>query len=169
LATPIVLETTRVVFPLPTGTWVRTDPFGMRVHPITGERSMHTGTDFAAADGTPIFAIADGMVTHAGYSGGYGGLIVIEHTVGGQRVASAYAHMWENGIYVANGQTVSAGQHIGDVGSSVQSTGPHLHFEIREGGGGGTAVDSEPWLAERGALDLDAASTSACRPSPEAA
>ncbi|KJL29680.1 Murein DD-endopeptidase MepM [Microbacterium azadirachtae] len=168
-ATPIVPETTRTVFPLPTGTWVRTDPFGMRVHPITGEWSMHYGTDFAAADGTPIFAIADGVVTHAGFSGGYGGLIVIEHTVGGQRVASAYAHMWENGIYVSDGQTVSAGQHIGDVGSSGQSTGAHLHFEIRDGGSSGTAVDSEPWLAEHGALDLDAASTSACRPSPAGA
>jgi len=161
---PVVPETTRIVFPLPAGTWVRSDPFGMRVHPITGERSMHTGTDLAAADGTPIFAIADGVVTHAGFSGGYGGLIIIEHTVGGQRVASAYAHMWENGIYVSDGQTVTAGQHIGDAGSSGQSTGAHLHFEIREGGSNGTAVDSEPWLAQQGALDLDAASTSACRP-----
>ena len=59
---------------------------------------------------------------------------------------------------------MTAWQHIGDVGSSGQSTGAHLHFEIREGGSNGTAVDSEPWLAQQGALDLDAASTSACRP-----
>jgi len=167
---PVVPETSRVVFPLPAGTWVRTDPYGMRVHPLTGVWSMHTGTDFAAADGTAIFAVADGVVTHAGFSGGYGGLIVIEHTVGGERVASAYAHMWQHGIYVTDGQTVTAGQHIGDVGSSGQSTGAHLHFEIRPGGAGAAAIDAEPWLAANGALDLDApASGGRCIPDQVAA
>lgn len=148
---PVVPETTRIVFPLPEGTWVRTSPFGWRTHPITGERSFHTGSDFAAADGTPILAAADGVVVLAEFSGGYGGLIVIEHTVRGERVASYYAHMWEHGIHVTAGQTVTAGQHIGDVGSSGQSTGPHLHFEIRPGGQGQEAVDADAWLTEHGA------------------
>ncbi|GAA3871304.1 hypothetical protein GCM10022381_13020 [Leifsonia kafniensis] len=159
-------ETSRVVFPLPSGTWVRSDGFGGRVHPVTGEWKLHTGTDLAAADGTPILAIADGVVTHAGYLGTYGGLIVIEHTVGGQRVASAYAHMSEHGIVVSEGDHVFAGQHIGDVGSSGNSTGPHLHFEIRPGGRNSPAIDAEPWLAEHGAQGLNAASTpqSGCAP-----
>jgi len=161
-----VPETSRVVLPLPSGTWVRTDGYGGRVHPVTGEWKLHTGTDLAAADGTPILAIADGVVTHAGYAGTYGGLIVIEHTVGGQRVTSAYAHMWEHGIHVVEGERVVAGQHIGDVGSSGYSTGPHLHFEIRPGGSDSAAVDAEPWLAEHGAQGIDAASTpqSGCVP-----
>lgn len=85
------VSSSRVVFPLPEGTWVLTSPFGMRTHPITGERKMHTGTDFAAPDGTPILAAADGTVTVAEFSGGYGGLIVIEHTIDGKTVATAYA------------------------------------------------------------------------------
>ena len=68
---------------LPEGTWALTSPFGMRVHPITGERKMHTGTDFAAPDGTPILAAADGTVSVAEFSGGYGGLIVVEHQIAG--------------------------------------------------------------------------------------
>src|SRR5690606_1564515 len=85
----------RAVFPLPADTWVLTSDYGPRVHPITGEQSFHTGTDFAAPDGTPILAAADGTVTVAEFSGGYGALIVIEHTINGATVATAYAHMWE--------------------------------------------------------------------------
>lgn len=60
----------RIVFPLPEGTWVATSPFGMRVHPITGDTKLHTGADYAAPDGTPILAAADGVVTHAYMFGG---------------------------------------------------------------------------------------------------
>ena len=148
---PIVPETTRIVFPLPEGTWVDTDSFGWRTDPFTGERAFHSGSDLAAADGTPILAIADGVVVHAGYSGGFGGLVIIEHTVRGERVASYYGHMWETGIYVTEGQTVTAGQHIGDVGSSGRSTGPHLHLEIHPGGQGQPAVDGTACLTDHGA------------------
>ena len=86
-------ESSRVVFPVPEGTWVLTSEYGPRVHPITGEDSFHTGTDFAAPDGTALLAAADGTVTVAEFSGGYVGLIVIEHTIGGQTVATTYAHM----------------------------------------------------------------------------
>ncbi|MGO1852805.1 MAG: peptidoglycan DD-metalloendopeptidase family protein [Agrococcus casei] len=152
-------ESSRVVFPLPEGTWVRSSGFGMRVHPITGERKLHTGVDFAAPDGTAILAAADGVVTVAGASGGYGNLIVIEHTIGGRTVATGYAHMWDHGIHVAVGDRVTAGQHVGDVGSSGYSTGAHLHFEVRPGGTNAAPVDPEPWLNSHGAADL---------PTPEA-
>ena len=94
VAETIAAESSRVVFPVPAGSWVLTSEYGPRIHPISGESSFHTGTDFAAPDGTPILAAADGTVTVAEFSGGYGGLIVIEHTLNGQTVATAYGHMW---------------------------------------------------------------------------
>ena len=151
-----IAETSRVVFPMPEGTWVMTSPYGMREHPLTGEYKLHTGTDFAGPDGTPILAAADGVVTVAEFTGGYGGLVVIEHTVDGQPVATAYAHSWENGIHVSVGDRVTAGQHIADVGSSGQSTGPHLHFEVRLGGTNGEYTDPAAWLNQHGAADLPA-------------
>ena len=153
------VSSSRVVFPLPEGTWVLSSPFGMRTHPITGERKLHTGTDFAAPDGTPILAAADGTVTVAEFSGGYGGLIVIEHTIDGQTLATAYAHMWQSGIHVRAGDRVSAGQHIGDVGSSGMSTGAHLHFEVRPGGTNSEAIDAAAWLNQHGAANLPTATS----------
>lgn len=157
----VAAESSRVVFPLPEGTWVPTSEYGPRVHPITGERSVHTGTDFAAPDGTPILAAADGTVTVAEFSGGYGGLVVIEHTLDGQKVATAYAHMWETGIGVQPGDTVTAGQHIGDVGSAGNSTGTHLHFEVRTGGTNGEHTDPAAWLNSHDAADLPEPATGA--------
>lgn len=154
LVTAPTATSSRVVFPLPDGTWVATSPFGYRIHPITGERKFHTGADFAAPDGTPILAVADGTVTVAEYSGGYGGLVVIEHHFDGQTVATAYAHSWENGIHVTVGDQIRAGQHIADVGSSGMSTGPHLHFEVRDGGTNGEFVDPAAWLNDHDAADL---------------
>lgn len=149
-----VAESSRVVFPLPAGTWVKSDDFGPRIHPITGEHSFHTGLDLAAPAGTAILAAADGTVTVAEFSGGYGGLIVIAHTLNGHTVATAYAHMWQAGILVRVGDRVTAGQHIGDVGSSGMSTGAHLHFEARPGGTNSEAVDPAAWLNDHGAANL---------------
>lgn len=154
-------ETTALVFPLPNGTWLNTSDFGWRTDPFTGERAFTSGTDWAAEDGTVILALADGVVSFAGPSGGYGNLIIIEHTIDGERIASAYAHMWPSGILVSVGDRVVAGQQIGNVGSSGKSTGAHLHFEIRPGGMNSSAVDAEPWLAARGVQNVDAASTAA--------
>ncbi|HMR12116.1 MAG TPA: M23 family metallopeptidase [Arachnia sp.] len=154
VAQPAGPESSRVVFPVPEGTWVLTSEYGPRVHPITGEDSFHTGTDFAAPDGTPILAAADGTVTVAEFSGGYGGLIVIEHTIDGQTIATAYGHMWEHGIHIQAGDIVTAGQHIGDIGSSGNSTGPHLHFEVRLGGTDGDHTDPAAWLNSHDAADL---------------
>ncbi len=152
--TPVVPETSRIVFPLPEGTWVHTSPFGWRTDPFTGERALHSGSDFAAADGTAILTVADGLVVCADYSDSGGGTIVIEHTVAGQAVASTYRHMWETGIHVATGETVTAGQHIGDVGSSGRSTGPHLHLEIRPGGQDQEPVDADAWLTDHQATGV---------------
>jgi murein DD-endopeptidase len=142
-------ESSRVAFPLPEGTWVLTSPFGYRTHPITGERSLHEGTDYAAPDGTPIYAAADGIVSVAEYSEAWGGHMVIDHTVDGRPVSTGYIHMWKTGIHVSVGQKVTAGQRIGDVGSSGRSTGPHLHFEVRPGNG--EPIDPDQWLKAHGA------------------
>ncbi|SHJ12121.1 M23 family metallopeptidase [Wenxinia saemankumensis] len=90
---------------------------------------MHEGTDLAGPIGTPIYATADGVVIHAGWSSGYGRLIKIQHEFG---IETRYAHL--NQIRVQVGQRVSRGDRIGDMGNSGRSTGPHLHYEIRVGG-----------------------------------
>lgn len=151
-AAPTVTST--VVFPLPAGTWVQTDDFGPRTDPISGEQGYHHGLDLGAADGTPILAAANGVVTVAEFSGNWGGLIVVEHQLGGATVATAYAHMWQHGIHVIAGERVIAGQHIGDVGSSGYSTGAHLHFEVRPGGTSGNAIDPAAWLNDHNVADL---------------
>jgi len=160
----VVPETTAIVMPIHAGTYAITDRFGGRVDPFTGESDFHDGTDFGAADGTPILATADGRVRLAGNIPGWGNMIVIDHTVGGQPVSSVYLHMWDHGIYVTAGQTVTAGQQIGEVGSSGRSTGPHLHFEIRPGGWPNAAADSLIWLTEHGAISLDDVGLHGCTP-----
>ncbi|MHC9043326.1 M23 family metallopeptidase [Microbacterium saperdae] len=149
-------ETTGLVFPLPNGTYTHTSDFGWRTDPFTGESRFHAGTDWAAADGTPIFALADGVVTYAGMVGGTSGQITIEHTIDGEPIASVYLHMWSHGIHVQAGDRLVAGQHIGDVGSSGRSTGPHLHFQLHPGGASASPVDAIPWLADHGVEGLDA-------------
>ncbi|WP_294228106.1 M23 family metallopeptidase [uncultured Shimia sp.] len=90
---------------------------------------MHKGTDFAARYGTPIYATADGVVTHAGWLSGYGRLVKIKHDHG---IETRYAHQAK--IRVKVGQRVSRGDHIGDMGNSGRSTGTHLHYEVRVNG-----------------------------------
>lgn len=90
---------------------------------------MHNGTDFAGPIGTPIYATADGVVTNAGWSSGYGRLIKIQHEFG---IETRYAHL--NSMDVSVGQRVSRGERIGAMGNSGRSTGPHLHYEVRVGG-----------------------------------
>ncbi|RYG92408.1 M23 family peptidase [Loktanella sp. IMCC34160] len=92
---------------------------------------LHAGTDMAGPVGTPVYATADGVVVHAGWSSGYGRLIKIRHEFG---IETRYAHL--NAIRVEVGQRVSRGDRIGDMGNSGRSTGPHLHYEVR--------VDGEP-------------------------
>jgi murein DD-endopeptidase MepM/ murein hydrolase activator NlpD len=105
-----------------------TSPYGLRRHPILGFARMHAGIDFGAAWGSPIFAVAPGVVTYAGRHGGHGNYVRLEH--GG--FGTGYGHM--SRIAVAPGTKVAAGQVIGYVGSTGLSTGPHLHYEVYQGG-----------------------------------
>lgn len=101
--------------------------FGMRKHPILGYSKMHTGIDFAAGYGTPIYAAGDGVVNFSGRKGGYGNYVKIKHNA---TYETAYAHMSRFGKGIHNGSRVKQGQIIGYVGSTGRSTGPHLHYEI---------------------------------------
>jgi murein DD-endopeptidase MepM/ murein hydrolase activator NlpD len=103
--------------------------FGLRQHPILGYRRMHSGLDFKASYGQPIFAVTDGMVSYAGRKGGYGNFVQINH---GGGLASGYGHM--SRFAVSSGSRVRRGQIIGYVGSTGLSTGPHLHYELYRGG-----------------------------------
>ena len=105
--------------------------FGKRKHPILGYTKMHTGTDFAAPQGTPIMASGDGKVTKAGWCGGGGNCVKIKHNNTYQTV---YAHMSKFGNGIKKGVRVKQGQIIGYVGSTGLSTGPHLHYEVIENG-----------------------------------
>lgn len=99
--------------------------FGMRVHPIYKVRKMHTGCDFTAPKGTPIYATGDGTVRLANWDGGYGMSVEIDHGFG---YVSKYAHL--SAYAVRPGQKVKRGQKIGAVGSTGTSVSPHLHYEI---------------------------------------
>ncbi|HUD29302.1 MAG TPA: M23 family metallopeptidase [Novosphingobium sp.] len=106
-----------------------TSPYGARRHPILGYVRMHAGIDFGARYGSPIYAVADGVVAFAGRHGGHGNYVRLRHAGG---LDTGYGHM--SRIAVANGTRVRAGQVIGYVGSTGLSTGPHLHFEAYRGG-----------------------------------
>jgi murein DD-endopeptidase MepM/ murein hydrolase activator NlpD len=113
--------------------------FGARKHPIFGEWRNHTGTDYAAAEGTPVRAIGDGVVIFAGRKGGYGNMIDIRHRNG---MISRYGHMRNFATGIRPGTRVAMGSTIGYVGMTGWATGPHLHFEIRVNG-----VARDPKLA----------------------
>jgi murein DD-endopeptidase MepM/ murein hydrolase activator NlpD len=112
--------------------------FGMRIDPFVRAPAMHTGLDFRSSAGDPVRATANGKVTTAGWSGGYGKLIEIDH---GNGISTRYGHLSE--IEVKVGQNVRIGQTIGRVGSTGRSTGPHLHYETRIDG---DAVDPQKFL-----------------------
>lgn len=107
--------------------------FGYRRHPIFGRVKMHTGVDFGGAYGSPILAADGGRVIFAGWRGGYGKVVIINHGErNGVNITTLYGHM--SSIGVSNGQSVAKGQVVGRVGSTGYSTGPHLHFEVRQNG-----------------------------------
>ena len=134
---------TRLLFPV-IGQAITSSGFGWRLHPILGNWLMHAGRDFAAPQGTPVVAALSGRVVSSGLAGGYGIAIVLEHSAPRRR--TLYGHLSE--LYVKAGQTVLQGEVIGRVGSTGLSTGPHLHFELRQPSNGG-------WQAvDPGTLDL---------------
>jgi murein DD-endopeptidase MepM/ murein hydrolase activator NlpD len=104
-----------------------TSPFGMRYHPILHYARMHTGVDWAAPIGTPIFAAGNGTVIEAGWDTGYGRRVEIQHVNG---YVTTYNHMSGFGLGVADGAHVVQGQTIGYLGDTGLSTGPHLHYEV---------------------------------------
>jgi len=113
--------------------------FGERIDPFLSRPAMHTGLDFRAEIGDPILVTANGTVTAAGWSGGYGNMVEVDH---GNGFATRYGHMFE--IDVKVGQQVKIGQSLGKVGTTGRSTGPHLHYETRIDG---EAVDPQKFLS----------------------
>lgn len=105
-----------------------TSGFGMRRHPILGYSKMHTGVDFGASIGTPIFAAGDGVVKEVGWKGAYGRAVVIRHN---DKISTLYAHQSRFAKGLKVGDRVKQGEVIGYVGNSGRSTGPHLHYEVR--------------------------------------
>ncbi|MFD0714984.1 murein hydrolase activator EnvC family protein [Paenibacillus sp. GCM10027626] len=105
--------------------------FGYRTHPITGKRKLHAGMDMAAPSGTSIYAAEAGTVLVAQWWNGYGNCVIIDH---GNGLWTLYGHIRHGGISkgITKGATVERGQKIAEVGSTGQSTGPHLHFEVRK-------------------------------------
>lgn len=106
-----------------------TSPFGWRVHPIFGTQRLHTGIDIGADYGDAIRAADGGVVIHADWMGGYGNAVIIDH---GNGISTLYAH--NSQLLVDEGQTVAKGQTVARCGSTGYSTGPHLHFEVRQNG-----------------------------------
>ena len=115
-----------------------TSGFGVRSDPFLGRAAMHTGLDFRAATGDPVRVTAYGKVVNAGWSGGYGRMVEVDH---GNGLSTRYGHLSE--INVKVGEIVKIGQVIGQVGSTGRSTGPHLHYETRIDG---EAVDPQKFL-----------------------
>lgn len=113
------------------------DAYGYRIHPLTGRQAFHTGIDIAADAGTPIRAARDGTVGYAGWLHGYGNTVILDHPDG---TRTLYAHA--SRLEVREGERVAQGQVIARVGSTGNSTGPHLHFEIIAG----KPIDPEPYL-----------------------
>lgn len=137
-----------IQWPFLTGVPISTD-FGPRVPPCGGCSSFHNGIDMNPGDGSPIQAMAAGVVREVSSTdnGGLGVYAVIDHIIDRRKVSSVYAHMREGSLALAIGQTVFVGDLVGNVGNTGQSTGPHLHFEIRLDGV--TPTDPVAWLNER--------------------
>jgi len=127
--------------PMRRGSYVLTSLFAPRWG------SFHYGADLAAPWGTPFYAVGDGTVIFAGPLSGYGNAIMIQHPNGD---VTLYGH--EEKVLVTVGEKVKAGQLIGRVGSLGNSTGPHLHIEVRVGGENGEKIDPQPWLERRGVV-----------------
>lgn len=142
-----------IYWPLPEGTYTITSPFTMRISPVSGQLLAHEGIDMAAPLDTPITAVYGGVVEEVAENSRSGAYVQIKHTKSdGTVFHSAYLHQYMNKIKVKVGDTVTAGQVIGAVGSNGWSTGPHLHFEIHDSSD--TPVDPESWMEANKAVYL---------------
>ena len=134
-----------VMSPVPAGTRMG-DGYGYRVPPCAGCSSFHKGVDWNPGAGSAVRAMANGTVSEIGNpSGGLGVYVVIDHVIDGQKISTVYAHMAIGSLSLGVGDKVTAGDTVGAVGSTGQSTGPHLYFEVRVNGT--TPVNPIPWLA----------------------
>ncbi len=124
-------------WPAPSYTYI-SSPYGYRIHPVYGTKKYHSGLDLAAPGGSPILAAADGTVKFAGWNGGYGYCIILDH---GGGIQTLYGH--SSKLLVSAGQTVTRGQKIALVGTTGTSTGNHLHFEVLNNG---STTDPMPYL-----------------------
>jgi murein DD-endopeptidase MepM/ murein hydrolase activator NlpD len=142
-----LIDTDAIVWPVLTPE-KRSSGFGPRSAPCAGCSTNHDGVDFNPGNGTPVMSIADGVVVLATENGGGLGVNVeVQHNIGGELITSSYAHMQFGSIAVSVGQQVTAGQQLGLVGTTGQSTGPHLHLEMF--GTDGVRFDGFAWLAAR--------------------
>lgn len=144
----------RFIFPLSVPSPI-TSLFGFRIHPITGDQRFHAGTDIGAAQGTPVLAAQDGMVAAASNAGGYGLMVVLRHELEETQLESRYAHLAE--MFVSAGDEVKKGDIIGLVGSTGNSTGPHLHFEMRQMTADGWVLVNADGLVQASLANLVAA------------
>lgn len=145
LGSVALIDTGAVVWPVLTPE-KRSSGFGPRSAPCAGCSTNHDGVDFNPGNGTPVMSIADGVVVLATENGGGLGVNVeVQHNIGGELITSSYAHMQSGSIAVSVGQQVTAGQQLGLVGTTGQSTGPHLHLEMF--GVDGVRFDGFAWLS----------------------
>jgi len=141
----VVTQYTPVQWPIPPSTDISSG-FGWRVSPCWGCSSDHQGVDFLPGYGTAIHVVAAGVVVESASDGGLGQHVVVQHVINGQIVQTVYGHMIYGSQTVRVGDTVTMGEVLGRTGSTGASTGPHLHFEVRPGGG--DAVEPLAWLAK---------------------
>ncbi|WP_353065027.1 M23 family metallopeptidase [Arcanobacterium hippocoleae] len=148
-------EQKQVFFPMETGSYHISSPFGMRKNPTGRGMEFHTGVDFAAPAGTPIYAAADGVVEMDGSETPGNNDVRIRHEIDGKVFYTWYLHSYRDGIFVKVGQKVKAGEKIAEVGSSGRSTGPHLHFEIRPTKDySEKPVEPVSFISQLGAIDI---------------
>ncbi|WP_448072954.1 M23 family metallopeptidase [Georgenia yuyongxinii] len=145
----------RIVMPLARGTYRDTSRYGIRANPFGPGTQFHTGTDMAAPLGTPIYAVADGLVTYVGPGkvGRSSMIVTLEHEIDGRVYYTWYNHMFRSSIYVKEGQQLRAGDVVGGVGNNGRATGPNLHFEVHTDD---RLTTTEPlaWLREHRAVDV---------------
>ena len=137
---PASSNKSRMSWPVPSSSRI-SSPFGYRIHPIYKDYRLHTGIDIPASSGNNILAASSGKVTASKWMGGYGNAIIIDH---GGGISTLYAHSSRR--LVSAGQTVKEGQVIASIGSTGNSTGPHLHFEVRKNS---KCENPEPWVRGR--------------------
>jgi murein DD-endopeptidase MepM/ murein hydrolase activator NlpD len=145
-------EATVFRLPVASKSYTVSSHYGPRCIPVQGGSTYHMGVDMATKAGSPIYAIAAGMVTHTvSGSPSQVGYISVRHSIGGVEHTSIYMHVWSATTHVTVGQFVSAGQQIGEVGSSGVSSGSHLHLEVwRATAGSAAAEDPAAFLKSRG-------------------